>query len=61
MEEKNAPLPKEFIDLLRETIFENSTPLRGRYAKAQEDSFSSGVEWVTPVERPAKYHNMLLA
>ncbi|KAK1745087.1 glycosyltransferase (family 92) [Skeletonema marinoi] len=24
MEEKNAPLPKEFIDLLRETIFENS-------------------------------------
>ena len=62
MEEKNAPLPKEFIDLLRETIFENSTPLRGRYAKAQEDPrFSSGVEWVTPKVRPAKYHNMLLA
>lgn len=61
MEEKNAPLPTEFIDLLRKIIFKESSPLRSRYAKENEDSrFSSGVEWVTPVERPAKYHNMLL-
>ncbi len=61
MEEKYAPLPKEIIDLLRKTILKEPTPLRSRYARAKEDPrFSDGVEWVTPVERPAKYHNMLL-
>lgn len=58
MEEKHAPLPKEFIERLREIIFKEP-PLRSIYAKANVD-FSSGVEWVTPVERPAKYHTLLI-
>ena len=57
MEEKYAPLPKQFIDLIRETIFKGS--LRRSYEQAKED-FSGGLDWITPVERPAKYHNNIL-
>lgn len=57
MEEKYAPLPKQFIDILRETI--SKAPLRRSYEQARED-FPSGLDWITPVERPAKYHNDIL-
>lgn len=61
MEEKYAPLPKHFIDSMRKVIFRESPPLRTSYARAKEDSrFSSGLDWITQVERPAKYHNNIL-
>jgi hypothetical protein len=61
MEEKYAPLPSKIIDLLRKIILTEPSQLQSRYARAKEDSrFSGGVEWVTPVDRPAKYHNTLL-
>jgi hypothetical protein len=62
MEEKYAPIPRHFIDSIRKTVFKESPLLRRSYAQATKDPrFSSGLDWITPVERPAKYHNSLLA
>ena len=62
MEEKSAPLPKELIEPLHASIFKNySSPLLSIYARISEDpKFSGGVEWVAPIERPAKYHDNLI-
>ena len=61
MDEKHAPLPKEIIDTIRKSI-DREPSLRSIYSRANNNNnpkFSSGVEWVTPVERPDKYHTVI--
>ena len=64
MEEKEAPLSKGLLDTVANGIA--STEVRKRnisiskksiYEKAKKAAGASvGLEWITPVERPEKYH-----
>ena len=62
MEEKEAPLSKTLMDEVITSILSSNNPKTRQtkmliYQKARDVyGASTGVEWITPVERPAKYH-----
>jgi hypothetical protein len=62
MEEKEAPLAENVIDMVRKSITHELNDVKDVYVKAKETAAkagSSGVEWIKPVERPDKYHRQL--
>jgi hypothetical protein len=62
MEEKEAPLSQEVMDIVRRSIGssrdkESKFTKRIIYDEAKESAVLHGVEWIVPVERPARYHS----
>ena len=53
MEEKEAPLNPKLMDTVRSRIVKNKQSI---YQKAKEAATTHGVEWITPLDRPAQYH-----
>lgn len=63
MEEKESPLPEQLMDTVRVNLSmskdkKHQFTKRLVYDKAKfAVGTSVGVEWITPVERPAQYHS----
>ncbi len=55
VEEINAPLSQSVMDTVRSNLFNTNTK-QSIYSKAKDMATTSGVEWITPVERPAISH-----
>ena len=53
MEEKEAPLNPKLMDTVRNRIVKSKQSI---YQKAKEAATTHGVEWITPLDRPAQYH-----
>jgi len=56
MEEKLAPLPKTTLNLVRQM---KTKGIKQLYLQAKDATKTAGLEWITPVERPIKYHHEL--
>lgn len=61
VEEIEAPLLQSLMDIVRSSISNSKDKERKHmkqsiYFKAKDDATIPGVEWITPVERPTKYH-----